>query len=246
MTTEPLSMSLGKGLPLVEARFIERPNQFTLVVSLNGQHVRAAMADRGRLKTVLTPGRIILLEHRPEKHRKTAYQVVAAQMDGGGLVSLDTTLPNRLVARALAARAIPELPAYTGWKAEQTVGGSRFDFCLHLEDGARMLLEVKSVARIDPDGVARFPDAPTTRGVRHLQELAHLHRDPKTRCAVLFIVQGESARRFEVDVETDPHFQDALVAAHQAGVQLLARRCALRRTGLWWGQPCPINLAPIP
>ena len=158
MTHHPL----GQGGPLLEAVFVHRPNQFTLELDLAGRPIRAAMADRGRLKSLLLPGRTILVEHRPQPHRKTPYQALAAQTPEGTLVSLDTHLPNRLVARALDARLIPGLPPYASWRAEQKVGHSRFDFLLELDAGSRLILEVKSVGRLDPDQVARFPDAPTT------------------------------------------------------------------------------------
>lgn len=231
----PLRVPLGLGLPLEEASFVSRPNQFTLVLQRGETRFRAAMADRGRLKEVLTPGRTILIEPRDGANRKTAFQALAARMMDGSLVSLNTQLPNRLVARALEARAIPGLPPFKSWRAEQKIGGSRFDFVLTLEDDARLILEIKSVGRIDDDDVARFPDAPTSRGARHVRELAHLASAPGTRCALLFVIQGEHASHVEIDTAIDPDFHAALCEASAAGVTLLAHACALEVEGLSWG-----------
>lgn len=240
--TSPLKMHLGKGLPLLEATFLERPNQFTIIAEYQGERIVGAMADRGRLIDVMTPGRTLLMEHRPDPGRKTAYQFLAARSDMGHWVSLDTQLPNRLVRQALTHHLIPELPPYTSFRAEYKLGRSRFDFMLELESGERLLLETKSVGQLDTDGIARFPDAPTTRGARHVRELMELQQEEGTQSAVLFVVQGDTIQHMEPNVEIDPNFAQALQEAHDAGVQLLARACPLDETGLTWGEPCPIVL----
>lgn len=243
MSASTVKIPLGKGLPLLEATFLERPNQFTIVAEYQGERIVGAMADRGRLLDVMTPGRTLLMEHRPDPGRKTAYQFVAARSDQGHLVSLDTHLPNRLVRRALTEKLCPELPAYTSFRAEYKVGRSRFDFMLELESGAHLLLETKSVGQLDRDGVARFPDAPTQRGARHVRELIELQsHEANTQSAVLFVIQGDGVHHMEPNVAIDPDFAQALAEAEQADVMLLARTCPLDESGLAWGAPCPIVL----
>ncbi len=237
MSVSTVKIPLGKGLPLLEATFLERPNQFTIVAEYQGERIVGAMADRGRLLNVMTPGRSLLMEHRPDPARKTAYQVVAARSDQGLLVSLDTHLPNRLVRRALTERLCPDLPPYKSFRAEYKVGRSRFDFMLELERGGRLLLETKSVGQLDRDGVARFPDAPTTRGARHVRELIELQeQEPDTQSAILFVIQGDAVNHME------PNVAQALQEAERVGVMLLARACPLDESGLAWGAPCPIVL----
>jgi sugar fermentation stimulation protein A len=240
-----VSLPLGRGAPLVEARFIERPNQFVVVAQLDGGNldggeVRAHMADRGRLLEVLVPDRPLLLAHCPAPHRKTDYQAVAAVVDDR-LVSLDTQLPNRLVACALDADCFNEVQGFETWRKEKTIGGSRFDFLLE-NDRDRLILEIKSVARLDQDGAARFPDAPTTRGRRHVEELTELAAHDRTRAALCFLVQGEHADRVEIDTDIDPKLHQALVEARAHGVELYARRCFLDRAGIHWGAPIPVKL----
>ena len=238
--TARFTIPLGHGLTLQEARFLSRPNQFTLLLEREGEALRAAMADRGRLKRLLVPGRTILIEPREGAHRKTAFQALAAVSEAGYLVSLDTHLPNRLVAEALARGALTELTEFgevRRWQAERTIGRSRFDFIVELRSGERVIVEVKSMGRLDEDGVARFPDAPTTRGARHLAELGELAELADTRCAVLFIVQGDQVTSAAIDAETDPAFARAVRHALNSGVSIWARACPLTRDGLSWGDP---------
>lgn len=234
---------LGVGNEVLEAVFVSRPNQFTLVLSLNGQEIRAAMADRGRLRWLFVPGCRVLIEPRDGQHRKTPYQVLGAYDVRGRLVSLDTTLPNRLIREALAQRALSELGDYEGFATEQTIGQSRFDFVLNLQDDARFVLEVKSVGRVDEDDVARFPDAPTARGRKHVEALmALLHQSPKTQVGIMFVVQSEYATHVEVDDVTDPDFLDVLSAAVDAGVCVMARACSLTEEGITLGDRLPVIL----
>lgn len=235
--TDEIRIQLGHGLELEEATFVERPNQFVLVLDQDGAEVRAAMADRGRLADVLLPGRTILIEPRSGKTRKTAFQALAAIDDKKRLVSLDTQLPNKLVARALAHHALDELGDYDSWRAEQTLGSSRFDFVLNASAGERVIVEVKSVGKLRDDDVAIFPDAPTSRGARHVRELTKLTKEPNTRCAVLFIIQSSNADSMTIDHAIDPDLLAALEDADDAGVEILTRSCSLTRQGLALGSP---------
>lgn len=239
---------LGHGTPLVEAHFVRRPNQFTLVVSHQGEEVKAAMADRGRLIKLLVEGRTILMEPRDGAHRKTAFQVVGARMPASPdrpahIVSLDTTIPNRLTKAALEQGCLDEaLGEFESFKAERKIGESRFDFVLDHPQGLRTILEVKSVGGVDPDGVARFPDAPTSRGLKHVEGLIELSKTPDTTCALLFIVQGAGACAVEVNRAIDPALDDGVRRAHEAGVKLLAWSCDLDEFGLTWGEQVPVRV----
>ena len=240
-----IKVPLGKGLPLLESTFIERPNQFTIIAEYNGKKITGAMADRGRLLEVLVPGRTLLMEHRDEKTRKTPYQILAARGDDGALISLDTHLPNKLVKLALSEYAFGELPPYTSFRAEKKIGSSRFDFMLELADGGRLLMEVKSVGRLGADKIARFPDAPTARGARHVKELVELMQEEReTQSALLFLVQGDDATHVEIDKTIDPHLHETLLEAQAAGLHIFAHLCHLDETGLSWGVPTNVLLSP--
>lgn len=222
--------------PLVEASFVARPNQLLVEARLGTRLVHAHMADRGRLLDLLTPGARLLLAPRDELGRKTAFQVVGVYSHDE-LVSLDTQLPNRLIASALAAGAFPQFARYTRVQREVTVGDHRIDFRLG-EGVTACLLEVKSVGKL-ANGLACFPDAPTERGRAHLELLAKVARSGQ-RCAVLFVIQRHSALAFVPDDLIDPDFGRALRHAINCGVELYAYLCPLTPEGLTLGAPVPV------
>jgi sugar fermentation stimulation protein A len=232
-----ITLPLGFGGTIVEATFVARPNRFLVEAVLDGTLVQAHLADRGRLKETLVPGARLLLAHRPAPGRKTAFQAVAAYR-GEQLASLDTHLPTRLVLAALRAGALPRFAGYRSIRPEATVGASRFDVLLEGETG-RCVLEVKSAGDLC-NGVARFPDAPTTRGRRHLEELAALAQ-AGTRAAVVFIAQGQ-ARAVHMHTAIDPEFAAQLTRSAEAGVEVLAYACPLAREGIVLGAEIPVGL----
>jgi sugar fermentation stimulation protein A len=222
--------------PLVEAAFVARPNQLVVEARIGPRLVRAHMADRGRLLDLLTPDARLLLAPRDERGRKTAFQVVGVY-SGGELVSLDTHLPNRLVAAALLARALPQFARYTRVQREVALGAHRLDFRLG-EGLDSCLLEVKSAGKLVA-GLASFPDAPTLRGRAHLELLARVATGGQ-RCAVVFIIQRHSAAAFAPDEAIDPAFARALRAAIRSGVEVYAYCCPLTPEGLTLGPPVPV------
>ncbi len=231
--------------PLVRARFVARPNRFVLRVTLDddkggpaGEPVEAHMADPGRLEELLLPGAHLLLRPARKAARRTRWSAVLVEAPQGGWVSLDTTLPNRLVARALEAGALDELAGWQLVRREWTHGRSRFDFLLAHETGDRMALEVKSVTLVE-DGVARFPDAVTARGARHVSELTDLAGRPGWQATVLFVLQRDDARRIHAAPDIDPVFAQALEDARAAGVRILGRRCRVAPAGVTLGAPVP-------
>jgi sugar fermentation stimulation protein A len=243
--------------PLVPARFLERPNRFVVRCRLEdrGDVVEAHLADRGRLEAVLVPGRRLWLRPAADPTRRTAWSALLAESPAGvGLVSLDTTLPNRLVARALQVGALDEFDGWTLEKVEWSRGPSRFDFLLGRSrtgtraapytdtDGAasRLVLEVKSVGLVE-GGVAYFPDGVTARGTRHLRELAEIAGEEGWAAAVLFVVQREDAQRVRAAARIDPEFAKALDEARAAGVRVLARRCHVALDGVTLARPLPVD-----
>jgi sugar fermentation stimulation protein A len=136
---------------------------------------------------------------------------------------VDPTHPNRLVARALEAGALPELEPWVLDRPEWSHGGSRFDFLLRDRE-RRMVVEVKSVSLVE-EGVALFPDAVTARGARHVEELAKIARRPGWEAGVLFVLQRSGAREIRAARSIDPVFARALEEAREAGVRILGRRC---------------------
>jgi sugar fermentation stimulation protein A len=240
-------LGLGLGGPLREARFLERPNRFIVHARLpNGRRATAHLADPGRLAEILVPGRRLWLRPATAPHRKTRWSAVLVESpDSSCLVSVDTTLPNRLVGQALEQSALEELRGWRLEKREHTIGHSRFDFLLHRRRGGRgprrMALEVKSVTLVE-GRTGLFPDAVTARGARHVRELTDLRRSGDWAAAVLFVLQRPDADRIMPDLAIDPEFTEALTEARRAGVRLLGRRCLVDLEGLTLGPAVPVAL----
>jgi sugar fermentation stimulation protein A len=226
--------------PLQEAFFLSRPNRFTCLVRIPYQDapVRAHLPDPGRLRELLQPGVQVWLEPRAGAQRKTAFQVWLVEKDKT-LVSLHTGLPNLLVQEALKLGTLQELAQYPAWKRERQAGSSRLDFFLEGSEPP-CWLEVKSVTLVEGD-CGLFPDAPTTRGRKHVDELARLRRAGE-RAAVLFVVQRADALRVRANRRTDPDFAAALLRAQECGVELLAYSCEITLTSASLVRPIPVTV----
>jgi sugar fermentation stimulation protein A len=226
---------------LVGARFLHRPNRFVVHAEVEGEEVVAHLADPGRLTELLVPGARMGLRPEPpsptRKTRWTALLVEAPEADGGGWVSVNTTIPNRLVEQALRAGALEELAGWRYVRREVPFGASRLDFLLEDDAGVRLYVEAKSVTLVE-DGVALFPDAVTARGARHVEELMQAVADGH-RAAVLFVLQRPDARRIVAARAIDPLFSETLARAEAAGVRILGRRCRVGWEGIELGGPVP-------
>lgn len=230
--------------PLTEARFIRRPNRFLLQVRLEdtGLEVDAHMADPGRLRELLLPQKRLWLRPASKPERRTRWTAVLVESPGGsGLISLDSTLPNRLIAEALRERAIAELSEWEFVRAEITMGRSRFDFLLSRGESEKLVLEVKSVTLVE-EGIAYFPDAVTERGARHVRELAEIAGRPGWEAAVLFVLQRPDAEEIRAARAIDPKFSDALSKAEKAGVRILGRRCTVLKERVELGSAVPAGI----
>lgn len=208
---EKFSIEFGE---LTTAIFIERPNRFLVSCRLEtGEVVEAHLADPGRLKELLLPGALLYLRFVDNPKRKTKWSVILVKAPGKDtLVSLQSTLANRIARKALEHGAILELADWQVVRPEYSLGKSRWDFLLEDKQENKLLLEVKSCTLVH-DGVAMFPDAVTERGKKHLQELTQLHTSGDFACAVLFVVQRNDAKVFKPAQHIDPAFAEALRVA---------------------------------
>ncbi len=228
--------------PLLEGRFISRPNRFLAVVELDGREVEAHLPDPGRLEELLLPSTRVWVRPAASEGRKTRFTLAFLEAPTRELVSVVTTLPNELVAEALHDRMIGELAEWDIAAREHRWGGSRFDFLLKRGE-RRLLLEVKSVTLLDEQGGrALFPDAVTVRGARHLRELAEA-LTAGFESAVLFVVQRGDAKSVTAARAIDPNFAAALEAAQAAGVLLLAYRSRVSLSEAVITEPIPVRTA---
>lgn len=228
--------------PLVPATFEHRPNRFIVRArtELDHETVEAHLPDPGRLLDLLVPGARIWLRDETGEGRRTRFTAVLAAAPSGSLVSLDTTLPNRLMAEALRSGRLEELAGFDLDAAEVPWGRSRLDFALKDVAGNRVLVEVKSVTWAQ-DGVGRFPDAPTERGVRHLRHLIEIADRPGHGAALILVAQRSDISAIEPAADVDPAFAEALADAARGGVRIIGRRCQLTLEELVLGIPVPVR-----
>ncbi|MBC8376923.1 MAG: DNA/RNA nuclease SfsA [FCB group bacterium] len=217
-----MKMSLATGL--IEAEFVDRPNRFLSKVRIDGKVHDSHVPDPGRLKELLFPGARVLVEPKSGENRRTKFATVMVY-SGDELISINSQLPNRFVRHCLDNSLIPEFKGWTVKKQEYIFGKSRFDFLLE-RDGQEKLLEVKSATLVE-DGIARFPDAVTSRGRRHVLHLAESIA-PERSAAVLFIVQRSDALSFEPHWGRDPEFAQALQDSVRDGVELVVYTTKLK------------------
>jgi len=232
---------------MCEANFIERENRFVATVSLPGGEItKVHVKNTGRCRELLRPGCRVYLEDCDGRmgKRKMRYSLVAVRKEpagagraGGLLVNMDSQAPNKVVGEALADGRI-RLPLPGGTccggkplliKPEARFGNSRFDFYVETAGGprteapARAFIEVKGVT-LEEDGHARFPDAPTERGVKHINELIRARKEGYG-AYIIFLVQMEGMEDVSPNDETHPLFGQTLAEAAKAGVRILAYDC---------------------
>lgn len=215
------------------AVFLARPNRFIARVARGGQTDTVHVKNTGRCRELLVPGaRVILsLSHAP--NRKTGADLIAVYK-GGTLINMDSQAPN-----AAAAELLRQLYPGCSLYPERRYGSSRFDFYLELGD-RRIFTEVKGVT-LEQAGVALFPDAPTERGRKHLDELIRA-RAEGYEANVLFLIQMKGCRVFRPNEATDPHFAAALRAAAEAGVGVLCYDCLVTEDSMTADAPVPAEL----
>lgn len=238
---------------VVPATFVNRPNRFVVEAELaNGRIVRTHCADPGRLRELLVPGaRLYVSPAKTATGRRTDYDLrFVEHPNTGQLVSLDTRVPNLLVRELLHADALEAFQDAMSIRSEVAAPmrdgriRSRFDFLVVDGNDTPCWVEVKSVTLVE-DAVALFPDAPTERGRRHLQELTAIVRQNLGRAAVIFVVQRPDAEQLQPHAARDPAFATALAEAAAAGVELYAYTCTLRADAICLNRPIPVVIDPV-
>ena len=200
--------------------FIKRPNRFIAHIDIDGQEVICHVPNTGRMKELLIPGVKVMLSRHDTSTRKTEYELRMI-MKNSNWISIDSQLPNTLAHEAITYDVISELQGYKEIKREVTYNNSRLDFQLIGDDTC--FIEVKGVT-LERDGWCYFPDAPTERGRRHIDELIRAKAEGY-RSVLLFVIQIEDARGFSPNRITDEAFADKVKEAEESGVEVLAYGC---------------------
>ena len=243
---------------IVEGKFLDRPNRFIAHVEIEGKVETVHVKNTGRCKELLLPGVKVYLEKSGNPNRKTAYDLVAVEKTGLGLVNIDSQAPNQVVLEWLRAFSFEKL------KPEYVFRDSRVDFYMEramelpeifweyrkIEENVqeniqesiqeniqvqgnirKYLLEVKGCT-LERNGIGYFPDAPTERGVKHLRELTKAVQEGYV-AILAFVIAMPKVSVVYPNVETHKAFGEALEEAKQAGVKVLFLPCTVTKEGMW-------------
>ena len=210
---------------MVAGTFLARPNRFIAHVEIDGETQIVHVKNTGRCRELLPAGARVWCQKSDNPTRKTKYDLILVRK-GQRLICMDSQAPNAAAKEWLLAGGLGQIEDIKG---EYTYGDSRFDFSF-LKDGRRCFLEVKGVT-LEHDGVCAFPDAPTARGVKHLQGLTKLAREG-FGAYVLFVIQMNDVRYLHPNDATDPAFGEALRNAARQGVEVMAVQCNVTKNAM--------------
>ena len=225
---------------VIKAKFISRPNRFIAYCAVDGEKETVHVKNTGRCRELLVPDSTVYLAVSDNPERKTKYDLVAVEKEtarGNIMINMDSQAPNS------AAYEWMSSGGYFGEgvtvRREVTYGKSRFD--LYVEQGERRaFVEVKGVT-LENDGVASFPDAPTERGIKHVNELVSAFEDGY-EAYILFVIQMKGVHTFKPNDETHKAFGDALRHAAESGVKILAYDCAVSSDEMIVDAPIEVKL----
>lgn len=203
---------------VISGKFLSRPNRFIALVEIDGKEEICHVKNTGRCRELLTDGARVMLEVSDNPERKTKYDLVAVYK-GDMLINMDSQAPNKVVDEWLRGGGLGKPDVI---KSECVFENSRFDFYLEANE-KRIFVEVKGVT-LEEDGVVKFPDAPTERGVKHLTELEKAI-ELGYEAYVIFVIQMEKCKYFTPNEKTHPAFANALKKAKESGVNILAYSC---------------------
>lgn len=204
---------------IIKAQFVSRPNRFIAHCKVNGADEIVHVKNTGRCKELLTPGAAVYLEKSNNPNRKTQYDLVGVEK-GDILINMDSQAPNKAALEWLAAGKLIKAPTLV--RPETKYNNSRFDFYIESKN-EKAFVEVKGVT-LENNKIAMFPDAPTTRGTKHINELI-CAKNEGYKAVILFVVQMKGCTVFKPNTATDPAFASALKKAQKAGIEILATDC---------------------
>ncbi len=225
---------------IVSGRFISRPNRFIAKVNINGREETVHVKNTGRCKELLIPGCSVFLAPSENPLRKTKYDLVAVIKKTENkeiLINMDSQIPNLAAVEWLKKGTLFSKEALI--KREVTFKNSRFDLYIE-DDGRKAFIEVKGVT-LENNGTAMFPDAPTIRGVKHINELIEAAKEGY-EAYVLFVIQMKGAKEFKPNDLTHKEFGDALRKAKASGVKILAYDCNVTPSTIEINSPIKTNI----
>lgn len=222
---------------ITQGSFLERPNRFLAYAELAGKKEVIHVKNTGRCAELLKPGAIIYVQESQNPERKTKWDLIAVEK-GDRIINMDSQIPNRVVQEWIEEGNLFENVRLV--KPETTYCNSRFDLYVETGDKRKIFIEVKGVT-LEENGVVRFPDAPSERAVKHLEELGHAVKEGY-EAYVFFVIQMKGVHYFTPNRDTHPAFCDALKRAQAAGVHVLAYDCEVSADSIEVSEEVPVVL----
>lgn len=222
-----------------KAVFLERPNRFIAYAEINGRKETIHVKNTGRCAELLRPRADIYVQKSDNPERKTKWDLIAVEK-GSTMVNMDSQIPNRVVQEWIEGGGLFGDAPYV--RPEITYGNSRFDLYVETREpeNRRIFIEVKGVT-LEENGVARFPDAPSERAVKHVEELCQAVKDGY-EAYIIFVIQMKGIRYFTPNVDTQPAFGEALKKARASGVNILAYDCQVTPDSIVLDEPVSVVL----
>ena len=228
--------------PLLEGTLVKRYKRFLADVELaDGRALTVHCANPGSMLGLTQPGNRVWVSDSENPKRKLRYSLELVDV-GGVLVGVNTNQPNRLAVEAIEKGRIPQLCGYRQLRTEVKYGeNSRIDILLEYDDAPDVYVEVKNVHFIRSPGLHEFPDSVTSRGAKHLGEMAR-EVAKGHRAVMLYVIQRQDGDRFGFASDLDPNYVKAFKEARSAGVEAIAIRCDVRTDGIDAVDLLPINI----
>ncbi len=223
----------------MEATFVSRPNRFLALVKIPGEKmaVEAHVHDPGRLKEILYEGNKLLVRKARSTDRKTRWDVIAGRVENNWIL-INSSFHRKISQDLLMDSSLNPFGDHSSLKPEVMVGNSRLDYLIIDKNGMELYVEVKGCS-LTIDGRATFPDAPTIRGKRHLEELIDI-RKRGVRSGILILVLGPPAKCFTPNFDTDPEFSRTFLEALRCGVEVHTIRFEISNKKLMYQGPIPV------
>lgn len=220
-----------------EGRFESRPNRFIAYVTIDGRREKVHVKNTGRCRELLTEDAAVYLDRSGNPQRSTAYDLVAVQK-GSRIINMDSQAPNKAVEEWLKKGGL--FPDVRLVRPETAYRSSRFDFYVETPED-KIFIEVKGVT-LEQEDVVLFPDAPSGRALKHVNELTEAVKEGY-KAYILFVIQMEKVKCFTPNRKTQPEFADMLLKAEQAGVRILAFDCKVIPDVMLIHEPVPVRLS---
>ena len=211
------------------AKFIDRPNRFIANVEIDGKSEVCHVKNTGRCRELLTEGAAVYVQEINDSKRKTKYDLISVYK-GERLINMDSQVPNKVFHEWLLRKELFKNIKLI--KPECKYKNSRFDFYIEA-DNKKIFVEVKGVT-LEENGVVMFPDAPTERGLKHLNELSE-SADDGYEAYVCFVIQMKDVLYFTPNYKTHNEFGEALKCIETNGVNLIALDCEVTKDSITAG-----------